>query len=182
MEKIIVSLRRTHKEPSLRRERVVTALPEGHRENVFRSPDRTPRLRATDDTLFGNVGGWCYGKITIPELDVGPGENDVWGMNGTLGPKPVDGLLDLLGGLVGCFGLHFPITRGSLLSTMRLLLRLFVGWVIAFFSCIIMGFVCCRVKELQRTVARPNIRLIPLVTSEANEDLTRRHERCCNYR
>ena len=130
MEKILTGLRHPHREPHLRRERVITEFPEGRRRNAFQFSDRTPRSRAADDIFFGYVGGRHHGGIKISRPDVCRGENGIWDIKGTLGSRSINAPLDPPGGQLGCFGSRFLIANTSL-SSVRLLLRLFAGRTIA---------------------------------------------------
>jgi len=82
-------------------------------------------MRATDDPFFGFVRGRYHGGVEVSELGVGRNKDPLWVMNGTL----------------SCFGLVFFFFNRMLLVIYYtfLLLRLFVGGVIATIFCIIPG-------------------------------------------
>lgn len=84
LEEIITSLRCPHRNSPLGRERVVTALPEGHWRKVLRFSGATPRSRTAADVLFGSVGGRYHRGFKVSELGVTRGEDRVWAVNGTL--------------------------------------------------------------------------------------------------
>ena len=90
LEKIFNSLRHPHREPSIRRECIITVFPNTGRRNVFGFSSRTTQLRTADDILSGADGGRHHGGVKVSKLDAGQVEDAVWDMNGALGSRFID--------------------------------------------------------------------------------------------
>ena len=89
LEEIVARLRHPYSEPPPSRERFITGLPEGHPRDIFRLSSQSLRSQAADHPFFGLVGGRDHKRLKVSEPDAGRGENAVWDMNVTSGPRSV---------------------------------------------------------------------------------------------